>query len=92
MIRQEGGVVRKYDYGEVMNYQKYGIKEPPSYDFSLINIPCSFYLGMQDMLETEDGLDIAVGRIYNSKKVKVKYLENWGHVTFFVGKRMDAVS
>ena len=78
--------IRQYDNGPYRNKLIYGQSETFEYDFSLITTKISFYLGLDDFFMQKGHLEIAIKKMVNNKdNMKVKYLENFGHMTFILG-------
>lgn len=81
-----------FDWGEKLNIEKYGQKEPRKIDFKEVEkagVPIAMVAGIHDMIvypvDTKWVRD-------NLGEVLVEYVEvNGGHTTFFLGKDMSFV-
>ncbi|KAL0377303.1 UNVERIFIED_CONTAM: Triacylglycerol lipase 2 [Sesamum radiatum] len=84
------GVVSKYDYGNgYANTEHYGVPSPPVHDLSKIPHDFPLYLGYggQDALsDVPDVLRLLdVLKPHDQDKIKVQYVEQYGHVDFIMG-------
>lgn len=76
------GFLRKFDYGETINIEKYGQNKPPAYDVTSINVPVYMYYGDNDVLCTKNNVDRLVSEIKNNK---ARFYPGWGHLCYFWG-------
>ncbi|KAL0450788.1 UNVERIFIED_CONTAM: Triacylglycerol lipase 2 [Sesamum latifolium] len=84
------GVVSKFDYGNAYaNTEHYGVPIPPVHDLSKIRHDFPLYVGYggQDALsDVPDVLRLLdVLKPHEQDKIKVQYVEQYGHVDFIMG-------
>jgi gastric triacylglycerol lipase len=77
----------KFDYGEQENMVRYGQRQPPTYNLSLIDTKTIIYYGTHDKYLTQSAIDKLVSKLPNAK-VETQKLDKWGHVTFAYGRNM----
>ncbi|KAI5632456.1 alpha/beta hydrolase fold domain-containing protein [Phthorimaea operculella] len=68
---QDSGLFRRWNYGNVDNFLKYGSQEPPIYDISLITIPTTMHYTVNDNLLDERDVLAMCAVIPNCKERKV---------------------
>ena len=86
-IDSEQPVLRRYDFGEEKNLQRYGSVAPPDYDFSLINTPFTIHSGREDILVTSESL-ARFGQYFRSigKDVETTFYDKWDHFSVILSK------
>ncbi|KAJ2940644.1 hypothetical protein O0L34_g14751 [Tuta absoluta] len=78
---QDSGLFRRWNYGTVENFLKYGSHEPPIYDISLITIPTTMHYTVSDNLLDERDVLAMCEVIPNCMERKVAR-ESFEHVDF----------
>ncbi|KAL0351129.1 UNVERIFIED_CONTAM: Triacylglycerol lipase 2 [Sesamum radiatum] len=84
------GVVSKYNYGSAdANMKHYGVTSPPVQDLSKIphDFPLFLGYGGQDALSDVEDVRILLDvlKSHDQDKIKVQYVEQYGHVDFIMG-------
>lgn len=84
-------VLRKFDYGEELNFFHYGTTRPPGYDLGLAKLPMAMFYGDSDLQSSDDDIDLAISRMVNVRSIRRYKIKNFGHASFSIGKKMDQV-
>lgn len=66
---------------------RYGQRNPPAYDFSLIHSHIKIYHAPHDRFYTESAVERLVRNLPNAK-VTCKKMDEWGHMSFCFGREM----
>jgi len=78
--------VRRFDYGSPeQNRARYGLADPPSFDFGQVRLPVQAYFGSEDRHFSQADVEDFAALFRSQQNVQVSLLPGWGHVTFQLG-------
>ena len=71
---------QKFDYGSVINYQKYGQTSPPEFNLTNIQIPVGLFIGRNDHIaDVKDNENV---REILPNVARFRIFENEDHLSF----------
>lgn len=75
--------LRKFDFGAIENYKRYGQIKAPIFDMSNIKIPVTMFHGLQDTLADPADVNILQDHLLaRGVNLKVYTYNQWGHMTY----------
>lgn len=86
------GGFRKYDFGPVVNIEKYGQLLPPDYELEKVTAPVYiYYSGEGDLVTSRLDVWETLKELPNVRYVKYINDNQWSHLDFLIAKNVKEV-
>ncbi|XP_066155779.1 gastric triacylglycerol lipase-like isoform X2 [Euwallacea fornicatus] len=86
-----GGQFQMFDYGPLINVQKYNHQIPPEYDVKQIQVPVHLFVGYYDAIGTQEDAAILFSKLQGAQiETEItKHLLPYAHNDFFLAKHLE---